>query len=151
MLEITAKADPPGPDRLGPELLGVQRRDGDPRLRLVDAIVEGLAVSALDDVARAVAPDDAGFKFRISPRATLERRRRSGRLSSEESDRLARVAAVWSLARQVFEAPETARRFLAAPHAMLEGRSPLDVALAAGAGADAVINILGRAAYGAAV
>ena len=134
-----------------PDLLGVEDSGGDPRLRLVDAIVAGLAVSALDDVARAVAPDDAGFKFRISPRATLERRRRSGRLSSEESDRLARVAAVWSLAREVFGAPETARRFLSTPHAMLEGRSPLDVALAAGAGANAVINILGRAAYGAAV
>jgi len=134
-----------------PDLLGVEDSGGDPLLRLVDAIVEGLPVSALDDVARAVAPDDAGFKFRISPRATLERRRRSGRLSSEESDRLARVAAVWSMAWKVFGAPETARRFLGTPHAMLDGRSPLDVALAAGAGADAVINILGRAAYGAAV
>ena len=133
------------------DLLGVDDSGGDRRLRLVDAIVEGLPVSALDDVARALAPDDAGFKFRISPRATLERRRRSGRLSSEESDRLARIAAVWSLAREVFGAPETARRFLGTRHAMLEGRSPLDVALAAGAGADAVVNILGRAAYGAAV
>jgi putative toxin-antitoxin system antitoxin component (TIGR02293 family) len=146
MLEIAE-----APESLGPGLLGVERTGGDPRLRLVDAIVEGLSVSALDDVARAVAPDDAGFKFRISPRATLERRRRSGRLSTEESDRLARVAAVWSLAREVFGAPETARRFLGAPHAMLEGRAPLDVALAAGVGAEVVINILGRAAYGAAV
>jgi len=134
-----------------PDLLGVEDSGGDPRLRLVDAIVRGLPVSALDDVAQAVAPGDAAFKFRISPRATLERRRRSGRLSSEESDRLARVAAVWSLAREVFGAPETARRFLGTPHAMLEGRTRLDVALAAGAGADAVTNILGRAAYGAAV
>jgi putative toxin-antitoxin system antitoxin component (TIGR02293 family) len=134
-----------------PDLLGVERSGGDPRLRLVDAIVAGLRVSVLDDVAQAVAPDDAAFKFRISPRASLERRRRSGRLSPGESDRLARVAAVWSLAREVFGAPETARRFLGAPHAMLEGRSPLDVVLAAGAGADVVVNILGRAAYGAAV
>ncbi len=151
MVASPATLDPLRPDLPGPDLLRIERRDGDPRMRLVDAIVEGLTVSALDDVARAVAPDDAAFKFRISPRATLERRRRAGRLNSEESDRLARVATVWSLARDVFGAPETARRFLGAPHAMLEGRSPLDVALAAGAGADAVINILGRAAYGAAV
>ena len=51
----------------------------------------------------------------------------------------------------MFGAPGTARRFLRTPHAMLEGRSPLDVTLAAGAGADVVTNILGRAAYGAAV
>jgi uncharacterized protein (DUF2384 family) len=34
---------------------------------------------------------------------------------------------------------------------MLEGKSPRDVALATGPGADAVVNILGRAAYGGAV
>jgi len=31
---------------------------------------------------------------------------------------------------------------------MLDGKAPLDVALATGPGADVVINLLGRAAYG---
>ena len=33
------------------------------------------------------------------------------------------------------------------PHPMLDNRAPLEVALATGLGADAVINLLGRAAY----
>jgi uncharacterized protein (DUF2384 family) len=95
----------------------------DPAVIFVEGNVEaGLPVSALDHLADVVAPDDTRFKFRLIPKATLERRRRSTkRLTAEEADRLARLAKVYSIA--------------------------LDVALATGPGADAVINLLGRAAY----
>jgi uncharacterized protein (DUF2384 family) len=39
------------------------------------------------------------------------------------------------------------RSFLDRPHPMLDDKTPLDIALATGPGADAVINVLGRAAY----
>lgn len=123
------------------------------RLALVASIEDGLPVTALDRLAETVAPQDARFKFRLIPKATLERRRRSSsqRLTSEEGDRLARLAKVFSFALDIYRAPERAREFLTRPHPMLEGRVPLDVALATSPGADLVVNLLGRAAYGGGV
>lgn len=134
------------------DLLGVPA-GGSSRLRLANSIEEGLPVSALDRLAREVAPGDRQFKFRLIPRATFERRRKSAsrRLTKEEGDRLARLAKVFTMAEQVFGEAAKARDFLTRPHAMLDGKQPLDVAMATGPGADAVINLLGRAAYGGGV
>ena len=131
-------------------LLGVHAGRQASRLALADSIENGLPVAALDRLADTVAPDDARFKFRLIPKATLERRRKSStqRLTSEEGDRLARLAKVFSFALDIYQAPEKAREFLSRPHPMLDGKPPLDVALATGPGADLVINLLGRAAYG---
>jgi putative toxin-antitoxin system antitoxin component (TIGR02293 family) len=134
-------------------LLGIRHLPGDSRLGLAHAIQKGLPVSALESLAQSVAPHDARFKFRLVAKATLERRRKSEdqRLSSEEGDRLARLAKVYSFALGIYKDPGKARAFLARPHAMLDDEAPLDVALATGPGADLVINLLGRAAYGGGV
>ena len=123
------------------------------RLALVSSIEDGLPVAALDRLAELVAPDDARFRFRLVPKATLERRRKSasGRLTSEEGDRLARVAKVFGFALDIYDDADKARAFVTRPHAMLDGRAPLDVALATSPGADLVVNLLGRAAYGGGV
>ena len=131
-------------------LLGVERSGEGSLLGFADSIQSGLPVSALDRLAAHVSPHDAGFKFRMIAKATLERRRKSAsrRLTSEEGDRLARLAKVFSFALDIYEDEDRVRAFLARPHAMLDGKPPLDVALATGPGADVVINLLGRAAYG---
>ena len=132
-------------------LLGVGRSKGT-RLGLANSISAGLPVAALDRLAGIVAPDDTRFKYRLVPKATLERRSRgTKRLSADEGDRLARLAKVFAMGLDVFHDEGLTREFLRRPHAMLDGQPPLDVALATGPGADAVINLLGRAAYGAAV
>lgn len=133
------------------DLLGLTGIGAGSPLALAQSIEQGLPVAAVDRLARTVAPHDRGFKFRIVPKATLERRRRSRRLSNEEGNRIARVAKAWGMAMSVYRDEAKAQEFLTRPHAMLEGRTPLDVALATGPGADAVVNLLGRAAYGAAV
>jgi putative toxin-antitoxin system antitoxin component (TIGR02293 family) len=134
-------------------LLGVGVGKQASPLTLAYSIENGLPVAALDRLAERVAPDDARFKFRLIPKATLERRRKSPsrRLTSEEGDRLARLAKVFSFALGIYQAPDRAREFLNRPHPMLDGKPPLDVALATGPGADLVINILGRVAYGGGV
>lgn len=131
-------------------LLGINAGRSASPLTLAYSIESGLPVAALDRLADVVAPGDARFKFRLISKATLERRRKSPskRLTSEEGDRLVRVAKVFSFALDIYKAPETARKFLGRPHAMLDGKPPLDVALATGPGADLVINLLGQAAYG---
>ncbi len=134
-------------------LLGLKVGIHAPRLALPSLIESGLPVAALDHLADSVAPGDAYFKFCLIPKATLERRRKSTtkRLTSEEGNRLARLAKVFSFALDIYEAPERAREFLGRPHPMLDGKAPLGVALATSPGADLVINLLGRAAYSGSV
>jgi putative toxin-antitoxin system antitoxin component (TIGR02293 family) len=118
--------------------------------RLVEA---GLPLAALDRMVRAAAPNDASFVASIVPKATLSRRRAaaSGTLSAEESNKVARLAKVWAMAMRVWNDEADARTFLSRPHPMLEGRSPRDLAVASDPGADAVMNIIGRGAYGGGV
>lgn len=120
------------------------------RPALAYSIEAGLPVTALDHLPDTVAPDDARFKFSLIPKATLERRRKSPskRLTSEEGDHPARLAKVFSFALDIYKTPENVRKFLTRAHPMLDGKPPLDVALATRPGADPVINLLGRAAYG---
>jgi len=72
-------------------------------------------------------------------------------LTTDESDRLARVAKVFAFGLEVFRDEAKVRDFLNRPHPMLEEKVPLELALATGPGADAVINLLGRTAYGGGV
>jgi putative toxin-antitoxin system antitoxin component (TIGR02293 family) len=96
-----------------------------------------------------VSPHDVRrFTYRVVPKPTLERRRKEKQsLTTEESDRLARIAKVFAFALEVFRDEAKARSFLDRPHPMLDDKAPMEVALTTGPGADAVINLLGRAAY----
>jgi putative toxin-antitoxin system antitoxin component (TIGR02293 family) len=130
-------------------------------------VTKGLPLSSLERVARKVAPDDTGFVYRIVPKATWARRRRTlaavvthemihvahhgaGSLSSDESAKVARLAEVWALARQVWGSDEEARAFLFRPHPMLESQRPIDVVLSNEFGRPLVEGILGRLQYGSA-
>ena len=122
-------------------------------MSLMSVIEKGLPLAALDRLAKAVAPDDAAFSFRMVPRATLARRRKApamARLSADESARVARLAEVWALARDVWGSDEAARAFLFRPHPMLDGRRPIDVVLANEFGRPLVEGILGGLQYGSA-
>lgn len=131
------------------DLLGLKRKDRGTTLTLAYSIEKGLPVAALDKFAGRICPRDVRrFAHRVVSKPTLERRRRNKKpLTTEESDRLARIAKVFAFALEVFGDDEKVRSFLERPHPMLDGKPPLEVALATGPGADAVINVLGRAAY----
>lgn len=129
-------------------LLGVPPGELESPLDLAHSIEEGLEVASVGRIAKAIAPDDPNFKFRIVSKATLERRRKSkSRLKNDEGDRVARLARVYSMGLSIFHDENKVRQFLSRPHMMLENKRPVDVALSTGPGAEAVINILGRAAY----
>ncbi len=57
---------------------------------------------------------------------TLHRREQEGQLTSDESDRLLLLAEVGQLAFLAFDGVEEARSWLASPHALLGGESPLE-------------------------
>ena len=121
-------------------------------LDIVDRIRKGFPVKALERVSDILAPGDVNFKFLIVSRATLARRKKQpgARLTVHESDRLARLAKVFSFAREVWGDDEGARAFLFRPHPMLEGRRPIDMIVSTELGARLVEEILGRLRYGSA-
>ena len=131
------------------DLLGVKPKNSETTVTLARSVEKGLPVSALDKFAGRVSPQDVRlFTYRVVPKPTLERRRKAKRhLTTEESDRLARVAKVFAFGLELFRDEAKVRDFLNRPHPMLEGKAPLELALATGPGADAVVNLLGRAAY----
>ncbi len=141
------------------EVLGLHSKGPLLPTSLMHEVEKGLPLTALDRVAKAVAPDDAQFAFRMVSRATLARRRKAlsmarhaatARLSADESARVARLAGVWALAREVWGSDEEARAFLFRPHPILEGRRPVDVVLANEFGRPLVEGLLGRLQYGSA-
>ncbi|WP_440996805.1 antitoxin Xre/MbcA/ParS toxin-binding domain-containing protein [Arhodomonas sp. SL1] len=133
------------------ELLGLPDAAALSYLSLSEELVQGLSVASLDRIARQVAPDDRSFPEMIVPRGTLKRRRRENRpLSAYESEKLARTARIWRMALEVYKDEGQARRFLHQPHPLLEGRTPLELTVESGIGADAVEHILGRLKYGSA-
>jgi putative toxin-antitoxin system antitoxin component (TIGR02293 family) len=134
------------------EVLGFPAEAGAGRsvFDLISSIENGLPVDALERVARLLAPGDAQFKYRLVPKATLERRRNTGRLSSDEGARLARVARVWGLAIDVWRDEDEARDFLFRPHPMIEDKRPIDVVIQNEFGGEMVVDILGGLKYGSA-
>jgi putative toxin-antitoxin system antitoxin component (TIGR02293 family) len=119
-------------------------------MTLIGRIEHGLPVKALDKVAHLLAPDDAQFKYRLVPKATLERRRTAKKLSPEEGARLARLARVWAASREVWGGDDEARDFLFRPHAMAEDKRPVDLVIQSEFGAELILDILGGLKYGTA-
>lgn len=134
------------------DVLGLPAREAAARspFGLISRIERGLPVDALERVARLLAPNDARFKYRLVPKATLERRKSAHRLSSDEGTRVARVARVWAFALDVWGSEDEARGFLFRPHPMLEDRQPIDVVIQSEIGAEMVNGILAGLKYGSA-
>ena len=80
-------------------------------------------------------------------RATLHRRKASGRLTTDESDKVVRFARLLGHAVHLFGSVEDARRWLKSPQRGLGGAVPLDYAQTE-AGAREVEHLLGRIDYG---
>ena len=117
-------------------------------LDLDDAIRSGLPVKSVESVVRAGALRARELHALVIPRRTLaHRKRRGGRLSSEQSDRLARVVRVVTSAEDAIGDGAKAARWLRKPNRALQGRRPLDL-LASDAGARVVEQELGRIEHG---
>jgi putative toxin-antitoxin system antitoxin component (TIGR02293 family) len=68
-------------------------------------------------------------------------------LATEESQRIARLSRILTLAKETFEDSDKAARWLQAPNPALEGDRPLD-RLHTDVEARSVEKVLGRIAYG---
>src|SRR6266566_3829027 len=97
--------------------------------KLIEVLREGLPVQELDalQVILDVPMEKLGTMLGIS-KATLHRRKGTGKLDPDESDRVVRFARLMGKAVEVMESEENARQWLASPQLGLGGAVPLDYA-----------------------
>ncbi len=126
------------------EIIGGSAGSG---LDLVRMIRDGLPVDAIDHVLDGGWLNAVEMDRIILPRRTLSNRRKTGRLTAEQSDRLVRVVRLLALSAETFGNREKAARWLRRPTSALGGEQPLDL-LDTDEGARAVENLLGRIAHG---
>lgn len=133
------------------EELGGERTLGRPLATnndLREAIREGFPPAVVKELMRAcdLTLKELASSLDLSVRS-LQRRQRSGRLASFESDRLYRLARIAALAHEYLGDHERAARWLKRPNRALRGLAPIS-AIDTELGARQVENILGRIAYG---
>jgi len=115
---------------------------------LIKVLENGLPVRELDELRDHLdLPMDKLAPMLSMSKATLHRRKASGRLDVTESDRVVRYARLLGKAASVMESIENGRRWLAAPQVGLGGAVPLEYAQTE-FGAREVENLLGRIEYG---
>lgn len=94
-------------------------------------------------------PDVLLLKVLQISSGTFQRRKRSGRFSSDESDRFVRLAGLYCMAEDVFGNKHDASDWMGAPNRSLGGDSPAEFTVTE-IGAREVEELLGRIAHGVA-
>lgn len=116
---------------------------------VVTVVRRGLPFPMLDEVAAAAGVGRLAMARVIGlPPTTMTRRRKSGALTTEESDRLVRVARLVGMAYELMRGDgEAARRWLGEGHELIEGESPLERASTEVGGRE-VEQLIGRLRHG---
>lgn len=116
---------PSTPPRTSSAILGLP---ADEAFAVVEAIRRGFPARTFDLLRTHLAMSQAGLAEILNiPRRTLSRRLREGRFSTEESERLHRLARVVASGEELFEHQEELREFLVAPAPALGERTPLEL------------------------
>jgi len=115
---------------------------------LIAAVKAGLDTRVFVELAHRLGVSEAGLAevVGLAP-STLARRKRAGRLTPPESDRLLRIAALLDRATRVFEDEADAADWLRAPNLALGGVAPLALADTE-FGAREVEDLIGRLEHG---
>ncbi len=133
------------------DLLGGQRVLASiPRSALdwVAVIRRGIPASAVDALTGLTHLTQAELASAVGiPERTLARRKREGKLNSEESSRLIRLARVVARGEEVFEDLDATMDWLKSANASLGGITPLSL-LDTDIGAEGVMDTLGRIEHG---
>jgi putative toxin-antitoxin system antitoxin component (TIGR02293 family) len=127
-------------------LLGLRTFDSGELLRTVE---KGLSFRALERFQQNLSLSMAQIIQLVQiPLRTLARRRKEGRLQSDESDRLLRASRLFGQALELFEGDTTAARtWLSSPQPALGGNIPLEIAKT-DIGAREVESLIGRLEHG---
>ncbi len=115
---------------------------------IIERLKAGLPVQELDELRSDLdLPMDKLVPMLGISKATLHRRKVTGKLDVVESDRVVRFARLLGKAAAVMESVEAGRRWLSSPQVGLGGSTPLEYAQTE-VGAREVENLLGRIEYG---
>lgn len=116
--------------------------------QLISQLKEGLSTDSFDKLKRRLNISDNVLSRIVQiPKRTLNRRREGGRLRTDESERILRLAQVYDMALDVFGSRKKAETWLKKPARGLGGKVPLEYA-DTDLGAHEVINLLGRIDHG---
>jgi putative toxin-antitoxin system antitoxin component (TIGR02293 family) len=115
----------------------------------VSKIKQGLSIKTLDGFQKmSLLPMDTITTVIKLPKRTIARRRKAGKLNSEESERLVRLSLVFEKATNLFEGDKAAaRNWLSAPCKGLGDQAPLTIAETE-QGARAVEDLIGQLEHG---
>lgn len=128
-------------------LLGLDR-ERDILARWLAVLRDGLSLDAAEAVVEAGLLTWPGVERHVLRRGTLEvRRRRSGRFTPEETDRLARIVRIGVTAAKTFGGYPEAGEWLREPNGAFGGKCPLEL-LQFGESARLVEDVLTRIDHG---
>lgn len=114
----------------------------------VETVREGLPVDAVEKLAEQIQVTSASLQRYLKlSKQTYARRRRVGRLSVDESDRVVRYADLFRSAIELLGDANAAAQWLRTPAPALNGETPLDRAMTE-FGARDVIRLIGRLEHG---
>lgn len=135
------------PERKRPELKVINFKSDDVMGQVAE-LKEGLPAGIVDALGREleISRKELARVAGVAER-TLIRKIQDGRLTSDQSERMARVARLLDRAIEVLGGKERALRWLKAPRPQLQGQPPLDFADTE-LGCQEVMNLLGRIEYG---
>ena len=131
----------------GKPVLGVEvKHDYD----LEKLVIKGLPYQTVDKLVERIYPRDRSKRQQIISSSTYYRRRKAGYLTSEESSKVERIARVYGLMLEVWDAEgeeDSALCFMQTKHHLLDNRSPFEASFSE-LGARQVETILFRIEYG---
>jgi putative toxin-antitoxin system antitoxin component (TIGR02293 family) len=116
--------------------------------QMINQLKEGFPADSLDRLRQQLNISDITLSKIVQiPKRTLDRRRMTGRLKPDESERVLRLAQVYDMAVEVFGGQKKAESWLKKPARGLGGKIPLEYA-DTNLGAQEVITLLGRIEHG---
>ena len=116
--------------------------------QMIKKLKDGLPVESVEQLRQRLnVSDNVLAKIAQIPKRTLDRRRQTGKLRTDESERIFRLAQVFDMAEHVFGSPRKAESWLKKPARGLGGKIPLEYSDTS-LGAHEVINLLGRIEHG---
>ena len=115
---------------------------------LISRIKKGLPLKIFEQLCRNLGiPEKELCRIVKIPPSTLARRKKSGQLSFEESERVFRIGRLYDKALEVFKQPELSRKWFREPALALGDVAPLEYSDTE-LGAKEVEDLLGRIEYG---
>ena len=133
--------------------MGLAKPDTFTSLKLANTVASGIPVRSVEAVCKRIDPTGQRLSiYDVVAKPTYHRKKQERKpLSKDDSEKLWQIARVYLEAMRHYRDGDDAVAFLFRPHALLEGRRPIDLAKESVAGTALVLNLLAEAGAGVAL